>query len=232
MQNVNLLLRYVSEVEVPDGVELWPQIFQGVRQSNLRRRQRRAAFAVGFLLLIASLPLAMAGASDLLHRSGLFLVPSLDSGPTFTAPGATAVGGALSSLSLEAAQEKARFRIPTPATLPDGLAFSHAFVAPDGQAVVLVYRQGGAANRTLWIQIELGATGGGYVLPEAAAQEITVGGRPAVYVRGENGDGGRWNAQADAIKLGWRNAELTYVLSASGLGLGPSDVVQIAESLR
>ncbi len=84
MQNVNLLLRYVSEVEVPDRVELWPQIFHGVRQSNLRRRQRRAAFAVGFLLLIASLPLAMAGASDLLHRSGLFLVPSLDSGPTFT----------------------------------------------------------------------------------------------------------------------------------------------------
>src|SRR5437762_667703 len=110
MQNVHLLLRYVSEVEVPDGVELWPRIFQ---------------------------------------------------------------------------------------------------------AVVLVYDHGGAANRTLWIQIELGATGGGYVLPEAAAQEITVGGRPAVYVRGENGDGGRWNAQADAIKLGWRDADLTYVLSAS-----------------
>jgi hypothetical protein len=133
---------------------------------------------------------------------------------------------------MQTAQEKARFRIPTPATLPDGLAFSHAFVAPDGQAVVLVYRHGGAANRTLWIQIELGATGGGYVLPEAAAQEITVGGRPAVYVRGENGGAGHWNAQADAIKLGWRDADLTFVLSASGLGLGPSDVVQIAESLH
>ena len=103
---------------------------------------------------------------------------------------------------------------------------------PDGQAAVLVYRDGGATDGTLWIQIELGATGGGYVLPEAAAQETAVGGWPAVYVRGENGDGGRWNAQADAIKLGWRDADLTFVLSASGLGLGPSDVVQIAESLR
>jgi len=232
MQNVHLLLRYVSEVEVPDGVDLWPQIFQRVRQSNLRRRQRRAAFAVGFLLLIASLPLAIAGASDLLHRSGLFLLPSLDSGPTFTAPGAAAVGGARSPVSLHAAQEQAQFRIPTPAMLPDGLAFSNAFVAPDGRAVVLVYRHGGESDGTLWIQIELGTTGAGYVLPEAAAQEITVGGRPAVYVRGENGEGGSWNAQADAIKLGWRDADLTFVLSASGLGLGPVDVVQIAESLR
>jgi hypothetical protein len=232
MKNVNQLLRFVSEVEVPGGVELWPRIFQGVHQTRLRRRQRRAAFAVGFVLLIASIPLAVAGAGDLLHRSGLFLVPSLDSGPTFTAPGATAVGGALSSVSLQAAREQARFRIPMPARLPDGLAFSHAFVAPDGRWVALVYRRGGATDRTLRIEIELGATGGGYVLPEAAAHETVVGGRPAVYVRGENGDGGRWNPQADAIKLGWRDADLTYVLSASGLGLGPSDVVQIAESLR
>jgi hypothetical protein len=232
MQNVNLLLRRVSEVEVPGGVELWPGISQGVRQSKLRRQQRRAGFAVGFLLLIASLPLAVVGASDLFHHSGLFLVPTVDSGPTLMAPGATAVGGALSPVSLEAAQGQAHFRIPTPARLPVGLAFSHAFVAPDGQAVVLVYRHGGSTDRTLWIQIELGAHGSGYLLPEAAAQETAVGGRPAVYVRGENGDGGGWNAQADGIKLGWRDTDLTYVLSASGLGLGPSDVVQIAESLR
>jgi hypothetical protein len=158
-------------------------------------------------------------------------------------------------LGLEEAQQRTPFPIRLPTWLPSNLEMTALDVGEGGWgcnsqeecanakppvSVVVMYKTPGDT----WNGIILQATeitpqsGGGYVVPAAGIQSVTMSGLPAIYVGGaaqgstEDMDKMVWNAAVDQHMLSWEQDGLIYVLQASGLGFTREDVIRIAESLQ
>jgi hypothetical protein len=106
-------------------------------------------------------------------------------------------------------------------------------------SLTIVYSKNGAARARLQVTEAEAGKAMGMIVPESAAQSLTVNGHPASYAHGKwrpaNGDpasGLQWDSTADDGVLSWDDRGLTYVIWSSGLGLSRDDLVRVGESLK
>jgi hypothetical protein len=146
--------------------------------------------------------------------------------------------GPLEWRSLEDVQAEVLFTIPRPAWLPENFSLDGAMQiagpAGDHPALTQVNLRYAGPSTGGVLMLDVFSTlsmQGGVVVAAAAVRDVTVGGRPAVYVRGTwNND--RWVDSASDQMLSWSDAEYTYVLSASGADITQADMLRIAGSVR
>ncbi|GEM_PF-6548332 len=245
-------LREAAEDAVPASLDLWPAIRaqlpapRPVAHRLTRRGSRRILIAGIALLLVTLTALGTAQAAQAVLQKlgpqfGLVLVGDE---PLHPAAGVQTDSPPLPLLTLAQAQAQTPFPIRRPTWLPAGVVFrsARAFGPPSGgeapNSVLLSY----VSPRTAMAGVGLQETQlnpccrGGAVLPASHTESTTVHGRPAAYAHGgwqqAANDAEVWSGQLDAAILSWDADRVTFVLQSQHLGLGLSDMVRIAESLR
>jgi hypothetical protein len=136
-------------------------------------------------------------------------------------------------LSLADVQRRAGFAVPTPSSLPAGVAYRGGTAATPHS----VYLSYGGGSGGLGLEVRDDAPIGGSAVPSGSAQRATVAGGTGWFVRGSYGDNGpgttaHWNPDADDLELTWQRNGLTFDLTAGGLHLSRDQLIAIAESVR
>lgn len=241
-----LAILFVADAQkaIPAEMSVLPSVKRRLAQGRSEGGHSRlllTGLAVIMLGLFVTATPARAAVGDLVHfaiqRFGTVLMTSPMPSPGQSHLGnpsgiqAGSVGGT-PSLTLAEAQAQVAFRVPQPTFLPNDVVFRGAMVGPDDQSVVLSYRQTSDASKGMFLQINRGATIGGYAIPASVAESVTVRGQSGVYSKGAEDKSGTWNSSADAGLISWQANGFTYVISFSGLGLNQTDLVRIAESVQ
>jgi hypothetical protein len=106
-------------------------------------------------------------------------------------------------------------------------------------SLTIVYARESATEARLQVTESEAGKAMGMIVPESAAQSLTVNGHPASYAHGKwqpgSGDppsGMQWDSTADDGVLSWDDGGMTYVVWSSGLGLSRDDLVHVGESLK
>jgi hypothetical protein len=233
-------LRAIAEQHVPDGFDLWPSISARSTHRRAPRRLAHAAVLGGALLAAGLLPLtvpsARAALGQWVQTAGLVLIDSPAVEPTRAAGVAApaAVGGSggvvrADSSPIEDVRRRAAFRVCAPAWLPAGVQVTGGNV-PSGDDAVVTFGRNPRGSGGGFIQQMRGPRQGGYLAPADRTVAVHVHGQPATYARGAWNGNRTWDQNADAGLLSWEEAGVTYVLSASGLGLSRDDMIRIADS--
>lgn len=248
-EHIAELVREVTEEEVPGTVDLWPAIRNRVRAMAPVRRHRRSAIPTGRRAVLAGMgatvlalgvlsttPAAQASVHALGQRFGLVLGDdsSLHAKPSAlgTQVTRTAVVERAGQLSLSAAQQRTPFPIRVPSWLPAGLTLRDATMGTEmPPTVMLSYSRADRPSAGMGLQEIQGLVAGGISVPASRTQDVTVGGKPGIYVHGASEAGGAWSDTVDGGLLSWQAEGMTYVLQYSGLGLSRADLVRVAESL-
>jgi hypothetical protein len=106
-------------------------------------------------------------------------------------------------------------------------------------SLTIVYAKAGATDARLQVTESEAGKSMGLIVPESAAQSLTVSGHPATYARGkwqpgsvDPPSGMQWDSTSDDGVLSWDDGGVTYVVWSSGLGLSRDDLIRIGESLK
>lgn len=172
---------------------------------------------------------------------------------------------AIPPISLEEAQAQVPFTIPMPTLLPEGFTLWAARVGtgPHGTSmdeegniianeppiqIILAFKPDEANQHRYHPDATVSLTvfdqtvmDGGYGAPVGSAEEVTVSGNEAVFVKGtwelldevETPGAGNliWDYSADTGILSWEADGFTYVLEVSHLGFSREGFIRVAESV-
>jgi hypothetical protein len=220
--------------------------------------RQRIALGLASALLLAGVfffvPPVRAAVENIIQRMGISFVDTQTFDPHAQVDEAQAVNHTPPpSLSLEELRRQAGFPLLVPGWLPGEFAFIQRGISAEkggsgqgaAQLVTIEYRRTAGRSPDAGVLLFQASSGriNGPLLAETKQQPVSVNGAAGLYVHGgwqSDGRGDpnvhigslRWDDGADAAYLTWTQDGVTYLLSATNLGLQREDLLHIAQSLQ